>query len=135
MLGGFGFGLYWVLVRGFHLSYHHKETILFTIDPYYGNLNQNPLARTPFRVQGPDIHLGKVHVRDSHAQGLAGAAPASGVRQTDSLSTRSLTLTLQVPTTKGSRGSSTLYSRYLGGGGVRVTYDTIFQMAYLDPEK
>ena len=29
----------WVLVRGFNLSYHKKETILFTIDPYYGNLN------------------------------------------------------------------------------------------------
>ena len=26
-------------VRGFNLSYHNKETILFTIDPQYGNLN------------------------------------------------------------------------------------------------
>ena len=29
----------WVLVKGFNLSYYNKETILFTIDPYYGNLN------------------------------------------------------------------------------------------------
>ena len=29
----------WVLVKGFNLSYHNKETILFTTDPYYGNLN------------------------------------------------------------------------------------------------
>ena len=27
------------LVRGFNLSYHNKETILFTLDPHYGNLN------------------------------------------------------------------------------------------------
>ena len=27
-----------LLLRGF-LSYHNKETLLFTIDPYYGNLN------------------------------------------------------------------------------------------------
>ena len=26
-------------VKGFNLSYHNKETISFTIDPYYGNLN------------------------------------------------------------------------------------------------
>ena len=32
--------VYWVLVKGFNLSYHDKETILFTIDPYYGNLRQ-----------------------------------------------------------------------------------------------
>ena len=32
----------WVLVKGFHLSYHKKETVLFTIDPYYGNLNYIP---------------------------------------------------------------------------------------------
>ena len=30
---------YWVLAKGFNLRYHHKETILFTIDTYYGNLN------------------------------------------------------------------------------------------------
>ena len=29
----------WALVRGFNLNYHNKETILFTIDLYYGNLN------------------------------------------------------------------------------------------------
>ena len=32
----------WVLVKGFNLSYHNKETILFTIDPHYGNLNKLP---------------------------------------------------------------------------------------------
>ena len=31
--------LYWVLVKGFNLRYHIKETKLFTIDPYYGNLS------------------------------------------------------------------------------------------------
>ena len=30
---------YWVIVKGFNLSYQNRETILFTIDPYYGNLN------------------------------------------------------------------------------------------------
>ena len=30
-------GLQGVLVRGFDLSYHNKETMLFTIDPHYGN--------------------------------------------------------------------------------------------------
>ena len=30
---------YWVLVKGFDLSYYNQETMLFTIDPYYGNLN------------------------------------------------------------------------------------------------
>ena len=29
---------YWVIVKGFNLSYHSKETLLSTIDPYYGNL-------------------------------------------------------------------------------------------------
>ena len=29
----------WVLVKGFNLGYHNKETILFTIGPYSGNLN------------------------------------------------------------------------------------------------
>ena len=32
----------WVLVRGFNLSYHNKETILSTIDPYYCSLNKLP---------------------------------------------------------------------------------------------
>ena len=27
------------VVKGFHLSYHYKETILLAIDPHYGNLN------------------------------------------------------------------------------------------------
>ena len=27
----------WVLVKELNLSYHHKETLLFTIDPYFGN--------------------------------------------------------------------------------------------------
>ena len=31
----------WALVKGTHsLSYHNNETILPTIDPYYGNLNK-----------------------------------------------------------------------------------------------
>ena len=34
--------LIWILVKGFKLSYDNKETILFTIDPYYGNLNETP---------------------------------------------------------------------------------------------
>ena len=29
----------WVLVKEGILRYHNKETILFTIDPHYGNLN------------------------------------------------------------------------------------------------
>ena len=28
----------WVLVKGFNLSYNDKDTILFTMDPDYGNL-------------------------------------------------------------------------------------------------
>ena len=35
-----------VLVRGVDLSYHNKESILFTIDPHYGNkksFNKNPV--------------------------------------------------------------------------------------------
>ena len=27
----------WILVKGFDLGYHNKETIVFTIAPYYGN--------------------------------------------------------------------------------------------------
>ena len=39
----------WVLVRGFYLSYHDRETMLFAIDPHSGNLkitspNKNPVA-------------------------------------------------------------------------------------------
>ena len=29
----------WALFTGFSLSFYSKETILFTIEPYYGNLN------------------------------------------------------------------------------------------------
>ena len=32
----------WLLVKGFNLHDHNKETILFTIDPYYGNLKKIP---------------------------------------------------------------------------------------------
>ena len=32
------FGACWVLVKGGIFSYHHKETISFTIDPYYVGL-------------------------------------------------------------------------------------------------
>ena len=32
----------WVLVKGFSLSYHNKETMLFTLDPHYGTLNLEP---------------------------------------------------------------------------------------------
>ena len=28
----------WVLVQEFELRYHNKETLVFTIGPYYGNL-------------------------------------------------------------------------------------------------
>ena len=31
----------WALVKGFNLSYH-KGTMIFTMDPYYGNLNLKP---------------------------------------------------------------------------------------------
>ena len=33
------FRAYWALVKGLKLSYHNKETICCTMDPYYGNLN------------------------------------------------------------------------------------------------
>ena len=41
LLGVPYFGTYnWVLVKGFSLlSYQYEETLLFTIDPYFGNLN------------------------------------------------------------------------------------------------
>ena len=29
-------------VKGFSLNYHNKETIVFTLDPYYDNLKYNP---------------------------------------------------------------------------------------------
>ena len=32
-------GSHWDLAKGFYLSYHNKETILFIMDPYYSNLN------------------------------------------------------------------------------------------------
>ena len=47
--------LYWVLVKGFNLSYHTKETILFTIGPHCGNSNQTLikfLNKNPVRDQG-----------------------------------------------------------------------------------
>ena len=31
---------YWVLVEGFSLSYHNKESIFRTMDPYYGKLGR-----------------------------------------------------------------------------------------------
>ena len=30
---------FWVLVKGLNFSYYDKETRLFTIDPFCGNLN------------------------------------------------------------------------------------------------
>ena len=37
---------YWVLVQEFHVSYHYKETILFSINPFMvtsiKSLNKNP---------------------------------------------------------------------------------------------
>ena len=39
--------IYLVLVKRFILSYHNKETILFTIDPGYGNLNIKSLNKNP----------------------------------------------------------------------------------------
>ena len=39
---GLGFRVYWVLVKGFNLSYDNKETALFTMDPYFGNLYLGP---------------------------------------------------------------------------------------------
>ena len=30
----------WILVARLNLRYHNKENILFTIDPYYGHLNE-----------------------------------------------------------------------------------------------
>ena len=40
----------WVLVKGFNLSYHKYIILLCTIDPDYGNLKLNSLARTQLRV-------------------------------------------------------------------------------------
>ena len=41
---------------GVNLSYHNKETLLFTIDPYHGNLNWNPIIyyRSLFQEPRPD---------------------------------------------------------------------------------
>ena len=38
----------WVLARGCNLSYHSKESILFTVDPHGGNINTGPLTRTQY---------------------------------------------------------------------------------------
>ena len=35
-------GVAWVRAKGISLSYHNKETTLFTTDPHYGNLNYTP---------------------------------------------------------------------------------------------
>ena len=45
--------LFWVLVDGFNVSDHHTETILFTIDPSYGNVNQILLTLTRTQYLGP----------------------------------------------------------------------------------
>ena len=37
----------WALVKGCDLSCHNKETELSTKDPQYGNLNKNPLSKSP----------------------------------------------------------------------------------------
>ena len=42
--------LTWVLVKGSCSSYYHKETILFTIDPYYGNLKKLLITRAQLPV-------------------------------------------------------------------------------------
>ena len=42
----------WVLVKEFNLSYHNKETLFFTKDPYYGSLNQSP-QQEPEDLGGP----------------------------------------------------------------------------------
>ena len=47
---------FWVLVKGFHLNYHNKETLLFTLDPYSGILieillnchNKETILFTPY---------------------------------------------------------------------------------------
>ena len=37
---GSGVTTLWVLVKGFNVSYqNNEETVLFTIDPYYSDLN------------------------------------------------------------------------------------------------
>ena len=38
----------WVLVK-FYISCHNQETLFFTIDPCYGNLNKISLTRTQKR--------------------------------------------------------------------------------------
>ena len=66
---GVGASIFWVLVRGFNLSYHSKETVLFTIDPHYGNLNKipsqepslpDPLSREPGLSSRP-VQVGLGH--------------------------------------------------------------------------
>ena len=43
LVSGLEFRVNWVPAISFILSYHNKETRLFTIGPYYyGNLNQIP---------------------------------------------------------------------------------------------
>ena len=49
------------LVRGFKLSYHNKETLLSTIDPYYGDLTKIPETRTQ-PLDGED-QLRSIHIR------------------------------------------------------------------------
>ena len=49
-MGGGGGGGGRVLVRGWDLCYHNNETILFTTDPSYDNLNTNPLTRAQHPV-------------------------------------------------------------------------------------
>ena len=42
---GPGGGLTGFSLREFDLSYHNKETLLFTIDPYFGNLNWGSIVQ------------------------------------------------------------------------------------------
>ena len=41
-------------VKGIYLSCHNKGTLLFTIDPYYGNLNTNFFHKNPVLHLEPD---------------------------------------------------------------------------------
>ena len=47
----------WVLVKGFNVSYQNKGTMLFTIDPYYGNLNLKPLTLQETLINPVKEHL------------------------------------------------------------------------------
>ena len=52
-----------VLVEGFNLSCHNQETIFFTIDPYYGDLNLNPRTRTQYlHVDAPSQCAGTTNL-------------------------------------------------------------------------